>query len=209
MDWPLTAALGSLAAVVGVVSFGAAAVLRSSEAPPLQRPQIALAALEPGPQLRPVQPAPILTSVVVLPPPDVAREQPRPLDIALPPLTREPPPKPVKHVVAHAPAHPAPPRDVPIKGVMTASEVARIKASLRLTSEQEPLWRPVEAVLRDIGKQQMVQIRNGSKPEVDSQAMQRVYWAAQSLLATLQPAQKEQVRRLARSMGYTSVASLL
>ena len=92
---------------------------------------------------------------------------------------------------------------------MTGSEIGRIRAALRLTAEQLPLWRPVEAVLRDIGRQQLAQIRNGDKPDVNMSAMTRVYYAAQSLLGTLRPDQKEQVRRLARSMGYASVASML
>lgn len=244
MDWPLTAALGSLAAAVGVVSIGAAVVMRS-DAPPTKRTSAAVVVPKPvakqAPQLASLAPlapssAPPLVSpsvppsvvivapanygyerpfeppsVVVLPPDNSNNEPVRPNNIALPKIKHEPPPKAAKPVVVTpAPvSKPAPPPQVHIKGVMTASEIARIRSALRLTHEQEPLWRPVEAVLRDIGKQQMVQIRNGAKPEVDSSAMSRVYYAAQSLLATLRPEQKEQVRRLARSMGYGSVASML
>ncbi len=125
-------------------------------------------------------------------------------------LSREPPPKAAKPAVVPANTRTFhTPHQTHIKGVMTAGEIARIRSSLRLTAEQEPLWRPVEAVLRDIGKQQMAQIRNGGSHEVESSAMQRVYWAARPLLAALQPGQKEQVRKLARSMGYTSMASML
>src|SRR5438552_12088423 len=94
-------------------------------------------------------------------------------------------------------------------GVMTLAEISRLKASMRLTPAQEPQWHPVESVLRDIGRQQTLQVNAGRKPEVDSAAVQRLYLAARPLLATLRPDQKEQVRRLARSLGYESVAAMI
>lgn len=168
----------------------------------------------------PTAPSTPLPSVVVLGPSPFAPDNPpvnspppqrvQPQSLPLPQIKHEPPPKVAKPAVVPPPAHkPAAPVEPHIKGVMTAAEIARIRSALKLTAEQLPLWRPVEIVLRDIGKQQMVQIRNGAKPEVDSSAMTRVYYAAQGLLATLRPEQKEQVRRLARSMGYGSVASML
>ncbi len=249
MDWPLTAALGALAAAVGVVSFGVVTALQS-DSPPTKRPVVAsvsvpapkpmpkptpkpavqsvslLPALVPlsAPALAPASvPEVVSPSVVVLAPAYRPLEHPvpdhpvaapaRPHTLALPRLNDEPPPKAARPVARPAPAHPfsapPPPRETRIPGVMTGSEIGRIRAALRLTAEQLPLWRPVEAVLRDIGRQQLAQIRNGDKPDVNMSAMTRVYYAAQSLLGTLRPDQKEQVRRLARSMGYASVASML
>jgi len=103
----------------------------------------------------------------------------------------------------------APKVDRRYDGVMTLAEISRIKASMRLTPAQEPQWHPVESVLRDIGRQQTVQVNAGRKPEVDSAAVQRLYLAARPLLAMLRPDQKEQVRRLARSLGYESVAAMI
>ena len=250
MDWPLTAALGGLAAAIGVVGVAAVVVLKS-DAPAVKRtsntvayavpkppppvtppPQVAttLPELTPysasvapstSPALAPpTAPSTPLPSVVVLGPSPFAPDNPpvntpppqrvQPQSLPLPQLKHEPPPKAAKPAVVPPPANkPPPPVETHIKGVMTAAEIARIKGALKLTAEQLPLWHPVEVVLRDIGKQQMIQIRNGAKPEVDSSAMTRVYYAAQGLLATLRPEQKEQVRRLARSMGYGSVASML
>jgi hypothetical protein len=231
MDWPLTAAVGGLAAVVGVVGFGAVAMMRS-EAPKPRVPGAMLTTMLPAPQPTPLfaAPTPALPSGPALAAfeqspapiyvPRVTPQQPR---LELPQVNSQLPPKARKPAIIQAPTtntaslhspdrpaqHIQPPREPHIKGVMTSSEISRIRASLRLTGEQVPLWRPVEAVLRDIGRQQMTQIKNGGTPEVDSGSMQRVYYAARPLLGTLQEDQKEQVRRLARSMGYASVASML
>ena len=53
-----------------------------------------------------------------------------------------------------------PPRivDRRYEGVLTPPEIMRVKASLRLTPDQEPHWRPVEAQLREIGRLQMAQV---------------------------------------------------
>ena len=152
-------------------------------------------------------------------PPPAAAARPGPALAALAPAERN-------YGMAHGPVAPRPltsdPRfEVPrphfeapkvdrrYDGVMTLAEISRIKASMRLTPAQEPQWHPVESVLRDIGRQQTLQVNAGRKPEVDSAAVQRLYLAARPLLATLRPDQKEQVRRLARSLGYESVAAMI
>ncbi len=252
MDWPLTAAVGTLVVAVGAASVGAVVVLRSepqkietsqfqlsalnttaaySKPAPVSSNNVNLSPARPGlvparpglvpagpglvpaeqPLLVPaaplvVAPASVMPSIVAVAPPSVAVERPK---VPLPAVNQEPP-KPAKRTVAPPSNHPPPPPKIArVDGVMTGGEIARIRSSLRLTSEQEPLWRPVEAVLRGIGRQQAIQIRNGEKPEVDTSAMYRLYGAAQPLLAVLKPEQKERVRRLARSMGYASVASML
>jgi len=93
------------------------------------------------------------------------------------------------------------------EGVLTLSEISRIRASMRLSPQQEPHWRPVEAVLRDIGRQQTLAINAGRRPEVDSASVQRLAQAAQPLVATLRPDQKEQFRRLGRQTSNDSVAA--
>jgi hypothetical protein len=148
--------------------------------------------------------------------------RPPPLEpvVAKPALT--PPPK--KVVLAYAsvatqPARPKPqitPQVEPPKiidrrydGVLTMAEIARLRAGLRMTPEQVPLWGPVEAELRQIGRLQMAQINSGRKPEVPQSEFQKLYHAARPLLVVMRPDQKERVRALARTMGYASVASMI
>jgi hypothetical protein len=118
--------------------------------------------------------------------------------------------EPKAHAEQPRPQHVEPPRvDHRLDGVLTASEIVRIRNALRLTAEQKPHWPAVEVQLRIIGHQQMKQINSGQKPEVSTSAVQSLYMAAQPLLAILSEQQKEVVRRLARSVGYASVASMI
>jgi hypothetical protein len=96
-------------------------------------------------------------------------------------------------------------------GVLTSAEIVRIKHSLRLTPDQEPSWPPVEAALGEMGRQQIALIRRGQEPRVSPNDWppQRLFSIAGPLLRVLRPEQKEQIRRLCRSMGFESVASLL
>jgi hypothetical protein len=94
-------------------------------------------------------------------------------------------------------------------GVLTMAEIARLKTSLQLTPDQEPLWRPLEAELRKIGRMQMALVHSGQKPEIPQSEHQPIYQAAMPLFATLRPDQKERVRIIARRMGYGSVASMI
>jgi hypothetical protein len=95
------------------------------------------------------------------------------------------------------------------EGVFTPAEIARLKASLRLTPDQEPLWRPLEAELRKVGKLQIASVDSGGKAEIPRSSYQSLYQAGTPLLQSLRPDQKERVRILARRMGYGSVASLI
>jgi hypothetical protein len=96
-------------------------------------------------------------------------------------------------------------------GVLTSSEVARIRHNLRLTPDQEPAWRPVESALTEMGRQQIAQLRRGEEPRISQTEWSsgRLYSIAGPLLQTLRPDQKETVRRLCRSLGFDNVASML
>ena len=96
-------------------------------------------------------------------------------------------------------------------GVLTSSEVARIRHNLRLTPDQEPAWRPVESALAEMGRQQIAQLRHGQEPRISQSEWPpgRLYSIAGPLLQTLRPDQKETVRRLCRSLGFDNVASML
>jgi hypothetical protein len=93
--------------------------------------------------------------------------------------------------------------------VMTAATIRRVRVALRLMPEQAQHWHAIEPILHEIGRAQIAQIKSGRKPEVGTGPMMRLYYAAQPLLGTLRPDQKERVRSLARSLGYANLASML
>jgi hypothetical protein len=97
------------------------------------------------------------------------------------------------------------------RGVLTSAEIARIKYNLRLTPDQERAWPSIEAALAEMGRQQVALIRRGQEPRISQNDWPpgRLYAAAGPLLQTLRPDQKETVRRLCRSLGFESVASML
>jgi len=164
--------------------------------------------------------------------PPAATEQPAPRrprtePTVAKPIVAKPPPEPKKvTMLPHAAATPAavapkpqvrpeppagPPKIVDHRydGVLTIAEIVRLKAGLRLTPDQEPLWRPVEVELRRVGKMQMALIEQGQKPDVPPSALEPIYRVAMPLFQTLRPDQKERVRIQARKMGYGSVASMI
>jgi hypothetical protein len=125
----------------------------------------------------------------------------------------EPPPRPMVEVRKSSVApelHTALPASR-YRGVLTSQEIARIRYSLRLTPDQERAWPSVEAALAEMGRQQMALIRRGQEPRISQNDWPpgRLYAAAGPLLQTLRPDQKETVRRLCRSLGFESVASML
>ena len=125
----------------------------------------------------------------------------------------EPPPRPVVEVKKPTivpEIHAAPPA-ARYQGVLTAAEIARIHRDLRLTPEQESRWPPVQAALGEMGRQQILLIRQGQEPRISPNDWppQRLYSVAGPLLMTLRPDQKDQVRRLCRSLGFEAVASML
>jgi hypothetical protein len=125
----------------------------------------------------------------------------------------EPPPRPVVEVkkpTIMPEIHAAPPA-ARYQGVLTSTEVARIHRDLRLTPEQESRWPPVQAALGEMGRQQIQLIRQGQEPRISPNDWppQRLYSVAGPLLMTLRPDQKDQVRRLCRSLGFEAVASML
>jgi hypothetical protein len=125
----------------------------------------------------------------------------------------EPPPRPMVEIRKSSVApelHTALPTSR-YRGVLTSVEIARVKYSLRLTPDQERAWPSVEAALAEMGRQQMALIRHGQEPRISPNDWPpgRLYAAAGPLLQTLRPDQKETVRRLCRSLGFESVASML
>src|SRR5258708_21617716 len=125
----------------------------------------------------------------------------------------EPPPRPMVEVRKSSVApelHTALPTSR-YRGVLTSAEIARIKYNLRLTPDQERAWPSIEAALAEMGPQQVALIPPGQEPRISQNDWPpgRLYAAAGPLLQTLRPDQKETVRRLCRSVGGESVASML
>lgn len=100
---------------------------------------------------------------------------------------------------------------------MAASiNIGRIRSMLRLTPQQEPLWAPVEAALREIARQQQAHsepaggiVRRVSNRVVsivlNSVAVERLAVAARPLIAALDDEQKRAASGLAREMGLGAV----
>lgn len=100
-----------------------------------------------------------------------------------------------------------------------SAQLARIKATLKLTPMQERYWPPVEAALRDILTQvgydsgqphaSQPSKRANAPATIDPERVQRLTSAAMPLLMTFDEAQKREVRRIARIMGLENVASAI
>ena len=97
--------------------------------------------------------------------------------------------------------------------VMSSGHVARLKAVLKLTAEQEPLWPAIDRAFREISQSQAASpgLVQGIKQRVaqvalNSLALRRLATAAQPLIRTLSDEQKQNALQFARSMGLHSVA---
>jgi len=85
--------------------------------------------------------------------------------------------------------------------------IERMKTALALTAEQEEYWPAIAAELRALG-QAMQKSRKG-QGSVDSEAIQRLYWAAAPLISRLSYEQKLKVKQMAHVMGLHQVAEAL
>jgi hypothetical protein len=152
----------------------------------------------------PMQQAPV-TTVAFAPtqtPDDLQATAAVPAPVASPQAA---PPAQPRHV-----EKPKPPK--PTNALLDDKQIASIKTRLRLTSDQEGYWPPVEAALRDVVKQQKREARkqNALGPvtiDVNSPEVQRLTWAAMPLLMRMREDQKREVRTLARVIGLDQVAS--
>jgi hypothetical protein len=135
---------------------------------------------------------------------------------ALTPNDAAPRPEPPRPVVEMRKSHVVPELQTALptthyRGVLTSAEIARIRHNMRLSPDQERVWPPVEAALAEMGRQQIALLRHGQEPRISPNDWPpgRLYSVAGPLLQTLRPDQKETVRRLCRSLGFESVASML
>jgi hypothetical protein len=86
--------------------------------------------------------------------------------------------------------------------------IERMKTALALTAEQEEYWPAIAAELRALGKA-IKASGKGQKVSVDSEAVQRLYWAAAPLITRLSHEQKMKVKQMAHLMGLNQVAEAL
>jgi len=94
--------------------------------------------------------------------------------------------------------------------VSAAIDIGRIRSVLQLKPEQERYWRPVEAALRELARNQERAEGDGFVHRVsrrlvqivlDSAAVQRLAIAARPLIARLDDRQKQAAGELAQEMG--------
>jgi hypothetical protein len=198
----------ALAAAAEPVEFEVASVPKSVRPPAMRIADAAIvdsSLFDPNPTLRVEQPAP--ASAAVRPIPQAASR------IALPSAITEP-----EHTGALAYASASGPafevKRPPVPKLdkntgLTPAHIAQIRANLRLTPDQERHWEPIEAELRELGKQLAAQKQQGKTPKLSADAAQRLYWTAGPLIMSLRDDQKQEARRLARAMGLEQVAALL
>jgi hypothetical protein len=112
-------------------------------------------------------------------------------------------------------AAPPKPKEPSALATMQA-QIAQMKAALKLTREQEPYWPPVEALLRDIARQQ-AKLRPAAAPAgahgkpikmiIHDADMQRLTSVAFPLLMTLREEQRRDALRLAQAMGFETAGA--
>ena len=89
--------------------------------------------------------------------------------------------------------------------VLTSAHISRIKAALKLNAQQETLWPPVEAALREIIRKQHG--ASAASGEIEPAQLQRLGAAAYPLIMSLGEDQKRSAMVLARSMGLEKLAA--
>jgi len=90
-----------------------------------------------------------------------------------------------------------------------AAGIERMKLALSLTAEQEEYWPAIAAELQALGKAMQKTNSKGQKISLDSEAIQRLYWAAAPLITRLSHEQKQKVKQMAHVMGLHQVAEAL
>ena len=97
--------------------------------------------------------------------------------------------------------------------VISESQIAQLRSALRLTPDQVPHWRPVEATLRALVHRRQVRLASADGGfmtrtqsrlagyTLDALAMQRVKSAARPLIGVLRDDQKHAGMAVLQSMG--------
>ncbi|MBR0933274.1 hypothetical protein [Bradyrhizobium jicamae] len=98
--------------------------------------------------------------------------------------------------------------------LLSDAQIASIKQRLKLSSDQESYWPPVESALRAVARKihskRQGDGTGGSVPiDPDSEEVQQLKSAAMPLLFQLREDQKSEVRSLARLIGLEKVAAMI
>ena len=98
--------------------------------------------------------------------------------------------------------------------LLSDTQIAGIKDRLRLSSSQEYYWPAVETALRAVARKIHTGRQGAAKPgavaiDPDSDEVQQLKSAAMPLLWQLRDDQKDEVRRLARTIGLDKVAAAI
>ena len=127
-----------------------------------------------------------------------------------------PAPKLAEPAAAAKPKVVSKPQPQPQKNYALLSDVqiAGIKERLKLSSDQESYWPPVESALRAVARKihakRQVDPSSTSLPiDPESEEVQQLKSAAMPLLFQLREDQKSEVRSLARIIGLEKVASMI
>ena len=103
-----------------------------------------------------------------------------------------------------------------VRSGLSAVRIAHIRRALRLRPDQVAYWQPVEAILRDIAREQKSVGRDlaaaaatSTIASIDHDKLQQLTSAAIPLIMSMDDAQKREVRALAHAMGLDSVASAI
>ncbi|KJC58466.1 signal peptide protein [Bradyrhizobium sp. LTSPM299] len=133
-----------------------------------------------------------------------------PSDVGLPKITETAP------VLAALPKPKAAAKPAPQKSyaLLSDAQIAGIKERLKLSSDQESYWPPVESALRAVARKIHAKRQGdpaaGSMPiDPDSDEVQQLKSAAMPLLFQLREDQKSEVRSLARLIGLERVAAMI
>jgi hypothetical protein len=131
-------------------------------------------------------------------------------DVGLPKVTETAP------VLAALPKPKAAAKPAPQKSyaLLSDAQIAGIKERLKLSSDQESYWPPVETALRAVARKIHAKRQRdagaGSMPiDPDSEEVQQLKSAAMPLLFQLREDQKSEVRSLARLIGLDKVAAMI
>jgi len=103
------------------------------------------------------------------------------------------------------PRHPAPAvrEKAPADATITTSHIARLRATLNLTSAQQSLWAPVEVALSELARQQA---RGGDTNAMMAQ-LRRVKAIAMPLIKSLDEGQKHSAMTFARNFGFQQLVT--
>jgi hypothetical protein len=103
-----------------------------------------------------------------------------------------------------------------VRSGFSAVRIAHIRRALRLRPDQIAYWQPVEAILRDIAREQQSAARDlaasaatSMVASIDPDKLQQLTSAAIPLIMSMDEAQKREIRALAHAMGLDSVASAI